>query len=471
MSNSPAKFHNSKFHSLVPHRPRVHLIGIGGIGISSLAHWFLGQKWLVSGSDSQESVITQDLMKRGVRVKIGHKSAHIDPPIDLVIHSQAIGPNNPELKRAKQLKIEVLSYPQMVGKITRLYTTVAIAGAHGKSTTTAITALILNKAKLDPGVIIGTKLKEFDNTNSRVGKSDYLVLESDEYGRAFLNYEPSYGIITNIDREHLDCYKNLSDIKNTFLKYVSNFRQGGGVVLNKDDRNLSSLKSRIAKIARKKDMRVIWYSLKNPIASQIKKIIQVSGKHNLSNAIAAHTLATKFLRVSEKDSLSAIKSFHGTWRRMELVGKYGGALVFDDYAHHPTEIKATLSAFKEKYPNKKIVCVFQPHLSDRLTKLFKEFLTSFNDADETLILPIYKVAGRENNEKHKTSQDLARSIQKKQPRKFLFYLNKPQNLHLALASFQPLNKRVIVMMGAGDIADLTQKLIRTAPPLSIRKGC
>jgi len=451
--------------------PRVHLIGIGGIGMSSLAYWFLGQKWLVSGSDTQESVITQDLLKRGVRVKIGHKSAYVDPRTDLVIHNQAISRENPELRRAKQLKIGTLSYPQMIGNITRLYTTVAIAGAHGKSTTTALTALIMNKARLDPSVIIGTRLKEFNNTNSRVGKSDYLVLEADEYGRAFLNYQPIYGVITNIDKEHLDIYRDLQDIKNTFLKYISGFRPGGGLVLNKDDRNLFSLKSKIDKIAKKNGLRVVWYSLEGPIAAKVKKIIQVPGKHNLSNATGAHVLATKFLGVSEKDSLSAIKSFRGTWRRMELVGKYGGALVFDDYAHHPTEIKATLSAFKEKYPNKKIVCVFQPHLSDRLTKLFGDFLTAFNDADETLILPIYKVAGRENDAKHKTSQDLTRSIQKKQPRKPLFYMGHPKDLHLALASFGPLNKRVIVMMGAGDIVSLTQKLIRATPPSGTRKGC
>ncbi len=439
--------------------------------MSSLAYWFLGQKWLVSGSDREKSLITQDLLKRGVRVKIGHKSAHVDPQTDLLIHNQAIDQDNPELKRARQLEIEVLSYPQMIGNITRLYTTVAIAGAHGKSTTTAITALIMNKAKLDPSVIIGTRLKEFDNTNSRVGKGDYLVLESDEYGRAFLNYQPVYGIITNIDKEHLDIYRDLQDIKNTFLKYIAGFRPGGGLVLNKDDKNLFSLKSKIEKIAKENSLQVVWYSLKDPTTAKIKKIIQVPGRHNLSNAQGAHLLATKFLRVSEKDSLSAIKSFRGTWRRMELVGKYDGAPVFDDYAHHPTEIKATLSAFKEKYPNKKIVCVFQPHLSDRLTKLFGEFITAFNDANETLILPIYKVAGRENNAKHKSSQDLARAIQKKQPHKPLFYMEHPKDLHLALASFGPLNKRVIVMMGAGDIASLTQKLIKTTPPRNIRMGC
>ncbi len=451
--------------------PRVHLVGIGGIGMSSLAYWFLGQKWLVSGSDREESLITRDLLKRGVRVKIGHKSAHLDPQTDLLIHNQAISQDNPELRRAKQLKIETLSYPQIIGKITRLYTTVAIAGAHGKSTTTAITALIMNKAKLDPSVIIGTRLKEFGNTNSRVGKSDYLVLESDEYGRAFLNYEPTYGVITNIDKEHLDIYRDLQDIKNTFLKYIACFRPGGGLVLNKDDQNLFSLKSKIDKIAKKNDLRVVWYSLKDRVTAKIKKIIRVPGKHNLSNTLGAHLLATKFLNVSERDSLSAIKSFRGTWRRIELAGEYGGAPVFDDYAHHPTEIKATLSAFKEKYPNKKIVCVFQPHLSDRLTKLFGDFVTAFNEADEALVLPIYKVAGRENNARHKNSQDLARAIQKKQPHKPLFYMEHPKDLHLALASFSPLNKRVIVMMGAGDIANLTQKLIKATPPSQIRKGC
>ncbi|MFH0890584.1 MAG: UDP-N-acetylmuramate--L-alanine ligase [Candidatus Liptonbacteria bacterium] len=461
---------NSKF--LIPNssHPHVHLIGIGGIGMSSLAQWFLAQKWLVSGSDSQKSVITQDLVKRGINVKIGHKKAHVSPRMGLIIRNQAIRRDNPELDRAQELKIRVFSYPEAVGELTRGYETIAVAGAHGKSTTSAILSLISAKAKLDPTVIVGTRLKEFGNSNFRAGKSKYLVLESDEYGRAFLNYGPTWGIITNIDREHLDIYKNLSDIKNTFLKYISGFRSGGGLVLNRDDANLYSLKSHILKIANRRNLKVIWYSLRDKEADKIRRVIQIPGRHNLSNALGAHILATRLLKVSEKDSSAAIESFRGTWRRMELAGKYGGAQVFDDYAHHPNEIMATLSAFREKYPEKKIVCVFQPHLSDRLTKLFKEFQDAFDDADETLILPIYKVEGREENKKHHTAQELASAIQKKQPHKPLFYLAKPENLYLALASFKPLNKRVIVMMGAGNISDLTQKIIKTTPPSAIRKG-
>lgn len=420
---------------------RVHFIGIGGIGVSSLAYWFLAQKWAVSGSDGQQSVITQDLAKMGVNVKIGHKPGLVSKTLNLVIYSQAIGPDNPELEQARKLKIEALSYPEMIGRITRLYDTFAVSGAHGKSTTSALASLILKRAGLDPTVIIGTRLEEFGNRNFCSGKSDYLVLESDEYGRAFLNYEPTYGIITNIDREHLDCYKNLNDIKNTFLKYISGFRQGGVIVLNRDDKNIYSLRGRIEKLAAHKNMHLSWYSLNDPIARKIKKIIRIPGQYNLSNAVGAAKLAG-IVNVPENTVLRAIAEYKGAWRRQEEKGKFGGALVFDDYAHHPTEITATLSGFKEKYPGKKIICVFQPHLSDRLTKLFKEFQSAFNDADETLILPVYKVAGRENDKKHRSAQELAQAIQKNQPHKPLFYLDKPENLHLALASFRPLNKRV-----------------------------
>ncbi|MEK7195599.1 MAG: Mur ligase domain-containing protein, partial [Patescibacteria group bacterium] len=208
----------------------VHFIGIGGIGVSSLARWFLAEKWAVSGSDASPSNnnLLKDLGKDGVKVKIGHKKGHITPKIGLVIYSQAVDKaKNPEAVQARRLGIPLLSYPQTVGLLTQMYKTVAVSGAHGKSTTTALASLVLKEGGLDPTVIIGTKLREFGGKNFRRGSGKYLVLEADEWKASFLNYSPTLAVITNIDKEHLDFYKNFSSVKKTFLKFVSGIKRGG----------------------------------------------------------------------------------------------------------------------------------------------------------------------------------------------------------------------------------------------------
>jgi UDP-N-acetylmuramate--alanine ligase len=468
-------------------KPSIHFVGIGGIGISALARWFLAQNWAVSGSDVSKSLITQELIKDGVKVKIGHKKKFLPVNSRLVIHTQAIGNNNPELKSAKDKNIPVLSYPQVLGQIAENYKIVAISGSHGKSTTTAFISLILTKAKFDPTVIIGTKLKEFDNKNFRLGKGSYLVIEADEYKAAFLNYSPIFTIVTNIDKEHLDFYKNLSGVKKSFLEFLSRTKNGGALILNRDDKNLYSLKSKIQHIAKNRSLRVIWFSIKSQDihsdSKNIQAILQIPGSHNVSNALAALTLA-KLLKIKSSVALKAIGNYRGSWRRME----YRGILrisnfkfhVYDDYAHHPTEIKATLRSFKEKFPNKNLICVFQPHQAERLTHLFKEFQTAFNTADIAVVLPTYQVIGRDlltnsRQVRKYSSESLVKAIQKKNPRKLIFYLDNPQNLKKAISTIisSPapfprtntlshklyLKNSIIVMMGAGDIVNYTAKLI------------
>ncbi len=229
-------------------KPRIHFIGIGGIGTSALARWFLVKGYKVSGSDASPSETTQELRRQGIKVFIGHKALNLDKNTDLVVHTAAIKLENPEFNKAKELKIPVMTYSQALGSLTRQYKTIAIAGAHGKSTTTALMSLVAIKAKLDPTVIVGTKLKEFSGSNFRNGKSEYLIIEADEYANAFSNYFPWAAIILNIDREHLDYYKNLSEIKNAFLGFIGNVKSGGILILNKDDKNLFSLKNKIAQI-------------------------------------------------------------------------------------------------------------------------------------------------------------------------------------------------------------------------------
>ena len=441
----------------------IHFIGIGGIGMSSLAQWFMAQNWAVTGSDISSSLITHDATKRGVRVKIGpQKASNLPFRASLVIRTQAVKPKNPEYAAARRGKVPVMTYPEIVGQLTDEYRTVAIAGAHGKSTTTAFVALLLERAKLDPTVIIGTRLKEFKDNNFRAGKSPWLVLEADEYGKAFLNYTPTIAIITNIDKEHLDTYKTLGGVKRAFLAFIGRILPGGALIVNADDKNTVSLKFRIMKIARKNHVEVIWYSRRSPLTAKLRKVLKIPGEHNISNALAATTVA-KLFHISSKNTLATLGRYEGSWRRFDRRGIFQGAIVFDDYAHHPTEIKATLQGFHARFPKKRIVCVYEPHQAERLRRLWPEFQTCFDLADELIMLPIYRVAGRDKRE-HPTynSRNLAAFVAKRNPKKTVRYLPDYHHLKktLAVLSPAPLRDKVIVMTGAGTIAEHTETLLR-----------
>jgi len=461
----------------------IHFIGIGGIGVSSLARYFLAQNWAVSGSDASKSNETRELVRDGAKVLITHKPSNLNPKTNLVVFSQAIPADNPEIVKAKRLGIPVISYPEALGELTKQYRTIAISGSHGKSTTTAITSLIFRQAGLDPTVIVGTKLKEFGGRNFRLGKGPYLIIEADEYKDSFLNYHPEAILMTNIDREHLDHYKNFTGVKRGFKNFSKNLDKGGVMILNRDDSPVRNLF--------KSDKRVIWYSLKDKKTSNlISKVIKIPGRHNVSNFSGAFKLARHF-GISQKNILKAISSFKGSWRRMEYRGQFKiqnshayrqagkfKAKVYDDYAHHPTEIKATLSALREAYHTSPLLCVFQPHQSKRLKVLFKEFTESFKEADITLILPIYFVAGRDVELGKWNSEALVKAIQKKYPKQKTFYLKDPKNLRNALQILIPtfgdescapslvvnrpanrLGEPVIVMMGAGDVVNITPSLL------------
>lgn len=455
----------------------VYFIGIGGIGMSSLARWFKAQKWAVFGSDIAESKITQDLRKDGVKVKIGHKKANLESQIGLVIYNNAIPSGNPELVEARKRGLPVYSYPEAVGELTRGYETFAVAGAHGKSTTTSLLSFALIRGGFDPTVIVGTRLKEFNDTNFRLGQKDYLVLEADEWRAAFLNYSPTFVILTNIDKEHLDFYKNFENVEKTFLRFVSNMKLGGILLANKDNKNLWKMRKDIERAAKEKAANVIWYSLADrpDLRSKLKKTLSVPGEHNLMNALAVLTLA-KELGIEEKQILSALHDYKGAWRRFEHRGNLNvkkmkiGSLkwrtaakipVYDDYAHHPTEIDATLAAFREKFPKQKIICVFEPHQAKRLQNLFKEFTTAFDRADHLIVMPIYKVAGRDKINKAYTSETLAKKIKRSNKDLDVVFCNNYKKLPKVLGDIVKDSKEkfVIVMMGAGTIASHTDELL------------
>lgn len=440
---------------------RIHFVGIGGIGTSSLAQILHHQGKKISGSDLTKSEITKSLKLSAIKIFIGHNESNINKNHQLVIYSPAIPPNNPELQKAKNLKIPIISYPEALGEITKNYYTIAISGTHGKSTVTALIALILEKAGLDPTVVIGTKLKEFKNQNYRVGKSNYLVIEACEYRESFLHFHPNILIITNIEAEHLDYYKNLKKYKEAFIKLGKKIPHDGTIILNFDDKISATMKKnfkaqlQIFSSKKKTDWKLIDHQLKYKKEFSINLHPQIPGDFNLSNAGFA-AIAGTTLNIPIKTIEKAIASYKGSWRRMEYkkIPKYKCQFI-DDYGHHPTEIKLTLKAIREKHPQARILCVFQPHQYSRTYLLLKEFAKAFNHADEVIIPNIYKVRDSEKDIQKISTEALVKAIANFH--KKVYYCN---GLKKTAAYIKKNCKRfdVIVTMGAGDIGKIYKML-------------
>ncbi len=455
----------------------IHFIGIGGIGTSALAKYYLKKGYQISGSDLVPSEITKALLKLGAKIFIGkHKSkcliCQIKQP-DLVIYSPAVQSNNPELKKAKKLKIKCQSYPEALGELTKQYFTIAVSGTHGKSTTTSMIGLLLTKAGLDPTVIVGTKLKEFSDSNCRVGKPirqaqgkiQYLVIEADEHFASFLNYWPKIIVLTNLEADHLDYYKNLKNYISAFKKFIyqasvgsedeeknvvlfaSHLPKNGILIANKDDENIQKI------LNPKLKFKIQNYSLKQKEAKKLKEILKIPGKHNISNALATLKVA-RVLKIPDRVSFKALSEYKGSWRRFEII-KEKPFVVISDYAHHPTEIRATLEGAREKYPKKKISLIYQPHQYQRTFYLFNDFVRVFKKvpADNIIITDIYDVAGREDKKikKKVNSEKLVKAINKDS----VSYLPKAK-----ISDYLKKNLRggeVVIIMGAGDIYDITKK--------------
>jgi len=389
---------------------KVHFVGIGGIGVSALAQWFLGLGARVTGSNLSREPILTLLKKRGAKIKIGrHTAANTPKDTELVIYTLAAPANNPERREARRRGIPEMSYPEAVGELTKNKFTIAVSGAHGKSTTAGLVASLLCRANLEPTVIVGATLGDLGDSNFRFGKSKYLVLEADEWRGAFWNYRPDIAILTTIDAEHLDFYRNFRGVQNGFKKYLRNIKPGGIVIANGDD-------PVVRKIVLASGKPHYFYSLRNyRWASPIRRVIKIPGEHNVSNALAAMTLG-RVLGIRPSQSLEAIARYRGAGRRFEYKGALNAAPVYDDYGHHPAEIKATLAAAREKFGERlaggKLWCVFQPHQYQRTRYLFDEFSRAFSAADIVVLLDIYGVAGRERAAISKTvnSRQLAEAI-------------------------------------------------------------
>jgi len=430
---------------------KIHLIGIGGIGVSALAQYYLSKGYEVSGSDLVGSEITDLLKKKGAKIVIGNFAKNISKDFDLVVHSPAVKSNNPEYKKAKQFKIKTQSYPEALGDLTKEYYTIAVSGAHGKSTTTAMIALVLIKAGLDPTVIVGTKLKEFGGSNFRKGESKMLVIEACEYDDSFQQYQPKIVVTTNIDKEHLDYFKTFANVVKAFKNFIVKLPSDGSWVFNQDDSGIANIQIEGSKF------KLNGYSLNQPERLKIKKIMKVPGKHNVSNALAVLQVA-RILSIPNNITFQALSEFEGTWRRFEIKKGKANAkkiTVVSDYAHHPNEILATLNAAREKYKKKTIWCVFQPHQHQRTHYLFSDFVKTFQEVviDKIIITDIYDVAGRET--KTKSEGVSAKKLVEK--------INKESVTYLPMEKIENFVKEninsgdLLVIMGAGDVYKLVDR--------------
>jgi UDP-N-acetylmuramate--alanine ligase len=428
---------------------KIHLIGIGGIGVSALAQYYLSKGYKVSGSDLARSEITDLAKSKGAKIFIGNFAKNISKDIDLVVHSPAVKKDNAEYKKAKQLKIKTLSYPEALGELTKEFYTIAVSGAHGKSTTTSMLGLVLIEAGLDPTVIVGTKLKEFGNSNFRGGKSKLLVIEACEYDSSFLEYQPKIVVITNVDKEHLDYFKIFENVKKAFADFITRLPAGGFLVANADDQNIPTVEQPKFKTQN--------YSLVQPEAKEIKNVLKVPGQHNVANALAVLQVA-RILEIPDQTTFKALSEFRGTWRRFQIKqANISGREVtmISDYGHHPNEVAATLKAAREKYKTKKIWCVFQPHQYQRTYYLFEDFIKTFKQVpvDKVILTDIYDVAGRE-------VKKIKKGVSSK---KLVDKIAKESVIYLSLDQIEKHIKEniktgeILVIMGAGDIYKLADK--------------
>jgi UDP-N-acetylmuramate--alanine ligase len=417
----------------------IHFIGIGGIGMSALARLFLSEGKKVTGSDATDSEIITELKKLGATISIGQTAEHIDNTVDVVVYTVAISDDNPEFVEAQGRKLPIYTYAEAMGKVSEGKYTVAISGTHGKTTTTAMVAQVAIDAGLSPSVIVGSLLKE-PRTNFIAGESNLFVVEACEYKRSFLSIQPNILVITNIDEDHLDYYKDISDIQSAFISIAQKIPADGYLVCNTTDPHLQPVIDSV-------QCKVIDYTEMEELQT-----LKVPGRHNRENAKAVLAVAD-ILSVSKAQAIKSLSEFSGTWRRFEYRGETkSGVIVYDDYAHHPAEIKATLAGAREYFGDKKITVVFQPHLYSRTRDHLDNFSQSFVDVDKVIFVPIY--AAREPFDPRISSEMIAQKIGDK-AMSFESMTAATDYLKSALKAGE-----VVITMGAGDVFKVADALLK-----------
>lgn len=447
----------------------VYFVGIGGISMSGLAEILHQEGFTVSGSDWKSSELTRALEKKGISVKYGENASHITSDIDCAILTSAVKESNLEFQSIRELGIPWLSRAQLLGQLMKNYkTSIAISGTHGKTTTTSMISEILLRAGVDPTLSIGGMLKSIGG-NIRVGGNQCFVTEACEYTNSFLSFFPTIGLILNIEEDHLDFFKDLADIRHSFRKFAELIPSDGCLIINADIPDYDEITKGLS-------CRVITYSVDGAAAdyhpSDIRYdsfghpsfvlhdstggtetfSLKVPGIHNVSNAMASIALAD-YLSVSRQVTAEALQDFSGTDRRFEYKGSIGGVTVIDDYAHHPTEITATLSA-AQNYPHKTLWCVFQPHTYSRTKAFLKDFAKALSLADKVVLADIY--AARETDTLGISSEDLQREIRALGHECYYFpSFDEIENFLLEKC----INGDMLITMGAGDVHKIGENLL------------
>lgn len=450
-----------------PHSPfmfsklqRIHFVGIGGIGMSGIAEILLDQGFTVSGSDLQKSEVTNHLASLGATIFEGHRTENIEGA-EAVVYSSAVRINeNPETVEAQRRKIPIIRRAEMLAEVTRLKYCLAIAGTHGKTTTTSMCGLILMKGGIDPTVIVGGKLSGLGGTNARLGRGDWTVVEADEYDRSFLQLLPTIAVITNVEAEHLDIYADFDDIKRTFAQFANKTPFYGLVAVCLDNPGVMEVLPTINKkvitygLSPQCDVRAVNVSHHERSSDftlqqhgkdlgQIR--VNIPGLHNVRNALGAITVALE-LGVSVDDIRSALEGFAGVYRRFEIKGEKNGVMVIDDYAHHPSEVSATLEAARKGW-KRRIICVFQPHTFTRTRDFCADFGKAFGDADHLIVTDVYPA--REAPIEGITGEIIANAATQFGHRHVQYVPNK-QDVPATLRSIMR-EGDIVMTLGAGDI--------------------
>jgi UDP-N-acetylmuramate--alanine ligase len=445
---------------------RLHFVGIGGAGMSGIAEILFNLGYAVTGSDSTLSEVTEYLQRLGIEIHSGHDAEHLGKA-DVVVISSAIDPANPEIQEARRRGVPVIKRAEMLGELMRLKFAVGVAGTHGKTTTTSMIGRILQAAQLYPTLVVGGIVAEL-GTGASLGKGDYLVAEVDEYDRSILAMFPSMAVVLNVEPDHLDCYDGMDDLRGAFLHYINRVPFYGLAVLSADDRGVKMLMSRVTRpfvtfgLVPEADYRALNIEPFNggmkfaafrreELLGEVR--LRIPGRHNVTNALAA-IAAARELEVPFETIVTALGEFRGVGRRFEYIGEAKGITVIDDYAHHPTEIRATLSTARETY-QRRIIAIFQPHLFSRTRDFLNEFAEVLATADHCILTDIYPA--REKPIPGITS-DLIRQRAAEQGATNFSYVGVKENALDEIARIARPGD-IVLTIGAGSITHIRQQIL------------
>ncbi len=449
---------------------RLHFVGAGGVGMSGIAEILLQATPLeISGCDLARSGVTERLERLGARIALGHDPAHVESA-DLVVISSAVSEANPEVAAARARGVPVIRRAEMLGEIMRLKQGVAVAGTHGKTTTTSLTGMVLTEAGFDPTIVVGGQVHIL-GTNARLGRGEYLVAEADEFDRSFLELTPVVAVITNIEADHLDTYKDLGEIHDAFAAFANRVPVFGAVIACADDPGVRAILPRIQR-------RTVTYGLSADADLSAREVrldasgtcfdvwngeqgrlgavrLRLAGRHNVANALAA-VAAGRELLIPFDTIARALSAFTGVVRRFELKGERAGVLVVDDYAHHPTEIRATLAAARQVYPDRRIVALFQPHLFSRTRDFTGEFGAALAAADMNIVMDVYP--SREAPIPGVTGELVADAARRVGPGPVIYTHEKKEVVDTLERTLAPGD--LLLTLGAGDVVKFGEEYLK-----------